>query len=40
LRDEAYAVVGKPEPLDLGDEIVGVVTAPDGKVLDVIRSVK
>lgn len=40
LRDEAYAVVGKPEELAFGDTVVGIVTAPDGKVLDVIRSVK
>jgi len=40
LRDEAYAVVGKPEELKFGDKVVGIVTAPDGAVLDVIRSVK
>lgn len=39
LRDEAYAVVGRPEALAFGDKIVGIVTAPDGKVLDVIRNV-
>jgi len=40
LRDEAYSVVGVPENLEYGDKVVGIVTAPDGRVLDMIRNVK
>lgn len=37
LRDEAYALAGKPQPIELSDEIVGVVEYRDGTVIDVIR---
>ena len=40
LRDEAYAVVGKPDELAFGDKVVAVVTDPKGRALDVIRNVK
>ena len=40
LRDEAYAVVGKPDALAFGDKVVAVVTDPCGKALDVIYNVK
>ena len=40
LRDEAYAVVGKPDELAFGDKVVAVVTDPKGRALDVIHNVK
>ncbi len=40
LRDEAYAVVGKPDELVFGDKVVAVVTDPEGRALDVIYNVK
>ena len=40
LRDEAYAVVGKPDELAFGDKVVAVVTDPEGRALDVIYNVK
>ncbi|MBQ7624113.1 MAG: citrate lyase subunit alpha [Clostridia bacterium] len=39
LRDEAYAVVGKPDDLKFGDKPVAVVTDPQGRALDVIYNV-
>ena len=40
LRDEAYAVVGKPDELAFGGKVVAVVTDPEGRALDVIYNVK
>lgn len=40
LRDEAYAVVGKPDELAFGSKVVAVVTDPEGRALDVIYNVK
>lgn len=40
LRDEAYAVVGKPDELVFGGKVVAVVTDPEGRALDVIYNVK
>jgi citrate lyase subunit alpha/citrate CoA-transferase len=37
LRDMAYDLCGRPEPIALSDEIVAVVEYRDGTVLDVIR---
>lgn len=39
LKEKAESVVGKPDELPFGDKVVGVVTAPDGSVLDVIYNV-
>ena len=40
LRDEAYRIAGKPDPVEFEDEVVGIVEARDGTILDVIRKVK
>lgn len=40
LKERAEAVVGKPEPVEYGDKVVGVVTYRDGTVIDLIRNVK
>jgi citrate lyase subunit alpha/citrate CoA-transferase len=37
LRDTAYELGGKPAPLKISDEVVGVVEYRDGTVIDVIR---
>lgn len=37
LRDLAYELGGKPEPIKLSDEVMGVVEYRDGSVIDVIR---
>ncbi|TCL38196.1 citrate lyase subunit alpha/citrate CoA-transferase [Anaerospora hongkongensis] len=37
LRDMAYELGGKPEPLKISDEIVAVVEYRDGTVLDVVK---
>lgn len=40
LRDIAYSIVGRPEPIQFKDKIVGIVESRDGTVLDVIREIK
>ncbi|WP_110955161.1 citrate lyase subunit alpha [Anaerosinus massiliensis] len=40
LKDSAEKVVGTPDALQFTDKVVGVVTHPDGRVLDVIHEVK
>lgn len=40
LRDEICRVTGTPRPLELEDEVVGLVEYRDGSIIDVIRRVK
>ena len=40
LRDIAYSIVGKPDPVEFEDEVVAVVESRDGTILDVIRKIK
>ena len=40
LRDRAYDMVGVPKQLQWEDEVVAIVEARDGSVLDVIRKIK
>lgn len=40
LQEKAYKLVGEPEPLQWEDQIVAVVEARDGTILDVVRKVK
>ena len=40
LRDIAYSITGKPQSVQFGERIVGILEARDGTVLDVIRQVK
>ncbi|QAT48760.1 citrate lyase subunit alpha [Caproiciproducens sp. NJN-50] len=40
LRERAERIVGKPEPVEYTDRVVGVVTYRDGSVIDLIRQVK
>lgn len=40
LRDQAYAIVGEPQPVQFGDKVVGIIEARDGSIMDVVREVK
>ena len=40
LRDMAYAVVGKPDPVQFADRVVGIVESRDGTIIDVVRQIK
>lgn len=40
LKAKTDKIVGKPDPINWGDKIVGVVKYRDGSVIDVIRQVK
>lgn len=40
LRDTAYRIAGKPDPVEFEDEVVALVESRDGTILDVIRKVK
>ena len=40
LRDKAYAIVGKPDPVKFGDRVVGVIESRDGTIIDVVRQIK
>ncbi len=40
LKLRAEKVAGKPDPLPLGDKVVGIVTYRDGSIIDVIHEIK
>lgn len=40
LKDEAYAIVGRPDPLEFHDKVVAILEARDGTILDVVRQIK
>lgn len=40
LRDMAYAIVGRPEPVQFADRVVGIVESRDGTIIDVVRQIK
>ena len=39
LKDKAYAIVGRPDPLVFKDRVVAVMEARDGTLLDVVRQI-
>ena len=39
LKDKAYAIVGRPDPLVFEDRVVAVMEARDGSLLDVVRQI-
>lgn len=39
LKDKAYAIVGRPDPLVFEDRVVAVMEARDGTLLDVVRQI-
>lgn len=40
LRDKAYSMVGKPDPVQFKDRVVAIMEARDGTLLDVVREIK
>ena len=40
LRDKAYSLVGTPDKLEWEEQVVAIVEARDGTILDVVRKVK
>lgn len=40
LKEMAEKITGKPEPIEFGEKLVGVVQYRDGTIIDVIRQVK
>lgn len=40
LQEKAYELVGEPDPLQWEDQVVAIVEARDGTVLDVVRKIK
>lgn len=40
LQEKAYSLVGEPEPLLWEDQVVAIVEARDGTILDVVRKIK
>ena len=40
LKEQAYAIVGRPEPLQFHDRVVAILEARDGTILDVVRETK
>ena len=40
LRDQAYAIVGEPDPVQFDDRVVGIIESRDGTILDVVRKIK
>ena len=39
LQEEAYAIVGRPDPLPFKDRVVAIMEARDGTILDVVRQI-
>ncbi len=39
LKEEAYAIVGRPDPLPFQDRVVAIMEARDGTILDVVRQI-
>lgn len=39
LKEEAYRIVGRPDPLPFEDRVVAVLEARDGTILDVVRQI-
>lgn len=40
LKERAYAIVGRPDPVEFDDQVVAIMEARDGTILDVVRKVK
>lgn len=40
LKDKAYSLVGTPDNLEWEDQVVAVLEARDGTILDVVRKIK
>ena len=40
LKEQAYEIVGRPDPLEFEERIVAVMEARDGSILDVVRQIR
>ena len=40
LRDMAYSIAGKPQKVEFGERIVGIIESRDGTIMDVVRQIK
>ena len=40
LKEKAYSLVGRPDNLQWEDQIVAILEARDGTILDVVRKIK
>ena len=40
LKEKAYSMVGRPDPVQFEDKVVAVLEARDGTILDVVRQIK
>ena len=40
LKEKAYSLVGRPDDLQWEDQVVAVLEARDGTILDVVRKIK
>ena len=40
LKEKAYSMVGRPDPVQFEDKVVAILEARDGTILDVIRQIK
>ena len=40
LKEKAYSIVGRPDEVQFEDQVVAVLEARDGTLLDVVRKIK
>jgi len=40
LKEKAYSVVGKPDPIEYGEKVVALIEYRDGSLIDVVRQVQ
>jgi citrate lyase subunit alpha / citrate CoA-transferase len=40
LKEKAESIVGKPDPIEYDDQVVGIVEYRDGTIIDVVRKIK
>ena len=40
LKEKAYQIVGKPDPIEYEDRVVALIEYRDGSIIDVVRKVK
>ena len=40
LQEKAYSLVGEPDELEWEDQVIAVLEARDGTILDVVRKIK
>ena len=40
LKEKAYSIVGKPDPIEYGDKVVALIEYRDGSLIDVVKQVQ